>query len=58
MTCENGLVVIRNEARTFEDSQPVVVLWNEEQSLKMGKRVHSVEEILWVLREAESGTWL
>jgi putative transposase len=32
-----------------------VVLWNERGELEMGKRGHSEEEILRVLREAESG---
>jgi transposase-like protein len=32
-----------------------VVLWNETGEPEMGKRGHSEEEILRVLREAESG---
>ena len=38
-----------------EDSQAAVVLWNERGEPEMGKRGHSEEEILRVLREAESG---
>ena len=34
---------------------PVVVLWKWRGELDMGKRGHSEEEILRVLREAESG---